>query len=517
MKINRFFVIVILMAFAHSLVASDNVIINGNVITIPDSTVVYLTRFAGRSGIDIAIDTVINGKFHLFCSVDSGLTKTKLYLSKDNQNSRGRMLYLRPDSKIEIIATDPFVETWNVESNVPEQPEFDSFISGSKKLLDLQQEYNGFTRSMLEAANVKVKPSLDLISNESLRDSLQVATMLRDMDLLQQMHVTPVWLDKMEEIARSIRFYDDYSDTLKEKLQNLYLNLSEADKNSRQAIIANAVLNPPVKFKKGEIISDVEFMDIDGRQHHLSELCGKWVLLDFWTFGCYSSMFAFPELKKFADENSNRVVVVSLSIDDENTWRMASEMFVKIEGNNWNEGKEDMGLFQKFGADGTPTFVLISPKGEINGKWMLYNQGSFERQFKLYSREKGKAEYSEIDSVRYIKNPKYDYNETLGRLDIEGIEISEDGTKVDFFANGAGITISPDTYLLLDDGTKLKLKDSFGVTPGQEVDVDTHGTGNFSLIFEPMPKETQSFTYVEAPGGWLAIKNVQVKKLNMKS
>ncbi len=496
MKINRFLVTAILMAFINSLFASDNVIINGNVGAIPDSTVVYLFQYTGRSGRGIAMDTVINGKFHLSCPVDSGLTKTHLSLFKDDQSSRGRVLYLRPDSKVDIIASDPFVETWNVESNVPEQKEYDRFITGSKDILDLLQQSNGFTRSLLEAANNEVKPSLELNTNESLRDSLQVAIMLRDLDLLQQMPVTPVWLDKMEDIARSIRYYEDYTDILKEKLQNLYLNLSESDKNSRQAMIANALLNPPARFKRGDTVSDVEFVDIEGKQHTLSELRGKWVLLDFWSPGCYSSVVAFPELKKFADKYSDQVEVVSLSIEDENTWRMASERFVKIEGNNWNELKEDMGLFQRFGAGGTPTFVLISPEGEIKAKWMLYNQGSFGRQFKLHSREKG--------------GPEYEYNETLGRLDIDSVEITEDGTKVDFFANCAGITISPETYLLLDDGTKLRLKDSVGVTPGHEVNVDEKGTGNFSLIFEPMPKDTKSFTYMEEPGGWLAIKNVRV-------
>ncbi len=120
------------MAFAHRLVASDNVIITGNVIALPDSTVVCLTQYEGRSGIDIAMDTIINGRFHLSCSVDSGLTKTKLFLSKDNQNSWGRIVYLRRESKIEIIASDLFVETWKVKSNVNEQQEYDRLITASK-------------------------------------------------------------------------------------------------------------------------------------------------------------------------------------------------------------------------------------------------------------------------------------------------------------------------------------------------------------------------------------------------
>ncbi len=505
-------ILAICIAGCMSLFAqTENVVIMGNVSAIPDSTEIILSRYEGRVGISIAIDTVINGKFRFSFPVDSGLTKTKLHLSKDDQVSLHRTLYLRPDAKIEINASDPFVQTWNVRSNVPEQNEYDRFISESKVILDLLQQDNDFSRYVHTASNIKTKPSTESKSNESLRDSLTVVTMLRDLDLLQQMPVTEVWLDKMEDLARSIQFYEGYSDILKEKLQNLYQNLNESDKNTRQAVIANVILNPPAEFKVGDEISDEEFIDINGNKHKLSELRGKWVLLDFWMSGCYAALMAFPELKKFEEDNAGQIVVVSLSMDNEKMWKWTSESFVKIDVNNWNEGKEDMGLYQKFGADGTPTFVLLSPEGVLKGKWMLYNQGSFGRQFKLLSREKGRPEYSEIDDTRYIKNPDYDYNETLGRLDVESLQISENGIKIEFFANGTGITISPDSFLLTNDGTRLKLIGSDGTMPGQEFKVDENGTGIFSLTYESLPKDTQSFTFVEEPGGWLSIKNIRVK------
>ncbi len=202
---------------------------------------------------------------------------------------------------------------------------------------------------------------------------------------------------------------------------------------------------------------------------------------------------------------------MSLSSDPEEMWKDASDRIVKIDGNNWNECNEDMGLFQKVGADGTQTFVLISPDGEIKAKWMLYGNGSFGRQFQLFSREKGHPEYFEIDKLYSVKNPEYDYNETIGLLDIESIEVSENGTKVYFLANESGITISPDTYLIADEGTKLKLIGSDGITPGQKLNVDENGIANFSLTYEPLPKGTKSFTYVMEPGGWFSIKNIRVK------
>ena len=66
MKTNWIFVTYLLIASAQSLVASDNVIIKGNVESIPDSTEVILFRQEGRSGMGLAVDTVINGNFCLY-------------------------------------------------------------------------------------------------------------------------------------------------------------------------------------------------------------------------------------------------------------------------------------------------------------------------------------------------------------------------------------------------------------------------------------------------------------------
>ena len=66
--------------------------------------------------------------------------------------------------------------------------------------------------------------------------------------------------------------------------------------------------------------------------------------------------------------------LVSLSIDTENMWRKASEKFHLI-GNNWNEGKENYGIYRRLGTGLLPTFVLISPDGIIKDIWVGYATG----------------------------------------------------------------------------------------------------------------------------------------------
>lgn len=388
MKINRLLAIIALTLFAKSISASANVIIMGNVESIPDSTIVALFHREGSSASSIAMDTVIDGKFCLSVPVDSGLIKTDLNFYKDGTASRFRTLYLRPDAKITINVNDPYVETWNVTSNVPEQKEYDHFIEKSRDLLNVLQKDSKFTH--IVQPNTEVDSITSVISKteltKSMHDSLQAEIYLRDLDLLQEMPVSIVWLDKMESIARSYKNFEPYSTLMKEKLLILYENLDDLNKNSIQAVTVNTLLNPD-KLKKGDLMPNLVLKDLDGCRHTLSEVKGKWILLDFWSGGCLPCIRAIPELHEFENQYSDELAVVSISIDSEKMWRAASESF-NLTGNNWIDGKADMGIYRKFGDGGVPIFVLISPDGVIKEIWMGYEQGCFERQYKLCNSQK---------------------------------------------------------------------------------------------------------------------------------
>ena len=495
------------------LASANEVVITGNVSAIPDSTVVTLFRLEGQMGTGIAMDTVYNGKFQLIAKVDSGLTKTDLNLFKDGHASWSRMLYLRPDAKIEINSNDQYVQTWEVVSNVLEQIEYDRFISNSKDLLDQLQQDNDFIRLIQPKSDHPTAPNTELNANKSLRDSLNSVVMLRDIDLLKQMPVSTVWFDKIEDVVRKMSFYEDYSGQCKERLLELYQNLNDEDKNSRQGIIVNTMLNPPSILTVGDYLPNGIFFDIEGNRHSLSELKGKWILLDFWSRGCGPCIMAIPELHEFEEKHMEDVAVVSLSIDNDKMWREASETYL-LKGNNWNEGKEDMGLYQNFGAQGLPTFVLIAPDGKIKSTWCGYGKGIFERYFKFYSRIKDKPEYLESNGVYTIRLPKYESNQTDTSIDVERIELSDEGTTLFFSVNyipGWWISISPNSYLMTNDGTKHELTGSEGITPGEHFFADENGSGYFSLTFKPVPQDTQSISFYEGPDSDWTIEKIRLR------
>ncbi len=315
-----------LPALTLNIASADEVVITGNVGAIPDSTLVTLYRREGQMGVGIAMDTIRDGKFRLTLPADSGLTKTELDLYKDGHASDMRILYIRPNTNLEINATDPYVGSWNVRSNVPEQMEYDRFISNSKDILDLLQKNNDFTRTILESSdNNTISDVEEVKSDESLLDSLKVVVMLRDIELLGQMPVTTVWLEKFEELSRRYTFFDAYSDSLRISLVNLYNKLDDSDKGTKQGMIANALLNPASKLNCGDIVPEVTFFDVDGNRHSLSEFKGKLILLDFWSSGCYPCIMALPELQELKEKYADVLAVVSLSIDNDKMWKEATE------------------------------------------------------------------------------------------------------------------------------------------------------------------------------------------------
>lgn len=72
-------------------------------------------------------------------------------------------------------------------------------------------------------------------------------------------------------------------------------------------------------------MADAELVDPDGETHRLSEYLGKYVLLDFWSFGCGPCLQSLPELKAVSESYRDRLTVISITSDPKNQWETASK------------------------------------------------------------------------------------------------------------------------------------------------------------------------------------------------
>ena len=102
------------------------------------------------------------------------------------------------------------------------------------------------------------------------------------------------------------------------------------------------------------------------------------MLIDFWSYGCGPCKMSIPEIKEAADKYKDRLVAVSISIDNEKVWKEHSAS----EGITWmslSDKKLGTGIAAKYGVRGIPYFVLLSPDGKVVKKWSGYSKGLIEK------------------------------------------------------------------------------------------------------------------------------------------
>ena len=111
----------------------------------------------------------------------------------------------------------------------------------------------------------------------------------------------------------------------------------------------------------------------------LSELRGKIVLLDFWTFCCINCHHVLPDLAKLEEKYPNELVVIGVHTakfeaerDTENIRRKVREYRIKHPVVN----DANQVIWQRFGVQGWPTLALIDATGRFVG--MMSGEGHFD-------------------------------------------------------------------------------------------------------------------------------------------
>ncbi len=466
-------------------------VITGHGPLLPDEYVVSLFKYEddGTAHI-VATDSIANNQFRFELPVEDGLSVYSFMFNCPALPNTNHKLYVTPGAQIEIDAVDNYSFTWPVKSNVPEQAEYELYTNNIK---ELWRERQRATLEYKKKRNKEAKQTLDSINR--LID-------LRDIEFLRTRPVGKIWLDKASHIAK----WSDYYKIDTEQLKSMYIALEDSIKNSQIGRRIHGYLYPGSPIGIGDQFPDTEFYDLDGNVHNFSEFKGKWCLVDFWSSACAPSVWAIPELRELKEKYPENFEVISLSIDSDESWHQSSEE-LHLTGNNWNEGKEDYGIFRRLGLTGFPTFFVVTPDGTIKDLWLGFSEGSLKRGVGFYLRPKGTTEYAESDGLRSVQFPQYESNKTTRVLDIDRIEISNEGTKV-FFAfihsSDKWIRIAPDAYINDSTGKQYKVINSDGIVLGEHLYPDSEGNGSFSITFEKIPETVTTIDFHESSSndGW---------------
>lgn len=487
--------------------AQNEITIDGKVANVKDGLVVSLFRTDGRVGSTIARDTIENGRFHFKVKPEKELDKLSLFVHSTDFPSMSREVYASPNAHIQVNGKDNLIYTWEVKSNVKEQKESDRYLYAAK---DLWIEYQrimaevsgcwGVVDSSTATAEEKsvAKNKIKELHAKTIEMTLKIHE--KEIDMLKRMPVTVIWLNKMYDISMDFRYIENFPFT--KEVKALYTRMSEEQKQSSLGQLITANLFPLKVVKIGEDMADGDLYDLEGNLHHLSELKGKYLLLDFWSSGCGPCIMALPEMGELQQKYADKLTIVSLSSDTEKTWKAASARH-KMTWKNWSDKKQTGGLYAQYGVRGIPHYVLISPEGKMVDTWSGYGKGSLLQKIRPYMHPKPAMSMEKKEGVLLVNYPDYQTNKTNGVLEIKQVESTPKATILRFkayYTPNYWIRIAKEASLSTPDGKQYKVLKTDGITLGKEFFMPESGEAEFSLTFEPLPKDARTFTFQEGNG-----------------
>jgi thiol-disulfide isomerase/thioredoxin len=367
-------------------VAQSNYSIKGILNNVKDGEIINLLENNGNVFVPINRDTVKNGKFNFLGNVKE-LTELALVGNSANFPSAGLFFWVSPESAIQISGDNYFLKTWNIISKDPRQKEWDRYTASTKRELDSIQSLSikisllFYKRNKASDAERKII-HLQLDSLRAIESVWQQKVFEKEISILKTAQVNDIWFKKMVEMALDVRYNEKSS--LRPAVTSLFDKLTPQQKLEFSALEINNYLYPPVVVKKGELMVDTILKDLNGKNHMLKDYKGKYLLLDFWSVGCGPCMMAIPELKQLDSTAKDKLLVVSISMDTKKEiWERIS-LSQKISWLNLSDGKGMTGIAARYGVNGIPHYVVISPEGIVLNSWVGYSEGLLQEKLKPY-------------------------------------------------------------------------------------------------------------------------------------
>ena len=392
MKAMKYLGLTLLLGACASPQPKDYYEIVGDVKNVEDSTIISLFRIDGRVGRTIAKDTIIDGKFHFKIKPDS-LAKDNLSLGCHYSKGFPPMsvrLWASANDYIKVTGENKLIYTWDVKGGVPENTIWQAYINDSREFWDeyqhhsvLQEELYTQARSLSKEEKSALKIKYDSIEN--INNKLMIQIRANEIRRMKDSEVDAIWMEKLHGLGAYVKYTENFP--YKEETIALYNSLTEEQKQNPLAQETYAMLFPPQHVEVGKEMADADLFDLQGNKHHLKELKGKYILIDFWSSGCGPCIMAIPEMCELASTYKDQLNIVSISTDTKKVWEKAFQKH-KMTWNNWNDLKGNAGLYAQYDQGSIPNYTLISPEGIVLEQWTGYGEGSLKRKIEEYIKTK---------------------------------------------------------------------------------------------------------------------------------
>ena len=346
--------------------------ITGNVQGIPDSTIIDLWVQDGNLGTRVSSDTILNGKFNFSDSIGSEVLNMDLRM-RDWKKYHGFCTLWVGRSDIEVKGSGKYLSAWKVSSHIREQ-------NDENKLLDQTRHYQVLIDSLFQSQiqnNLTKSEDKGLIYKKI--DSVSKVQSDKELAYLKDNYnskISVIHLCTLAQFGDSIQkliikeFY--------QKIDTTFLNTlwGEGIKN---------YLNKVTPPDAGNKYKNIQASDIQGKSHQLSDYLDKYILLDFWSVGCYPCAMSLPELRKFSSKYQNKLHVIGVNMDTKKKFWVDSSKRDSITWINLSDGKGMFGgASYVYGINGFPTYILINSEGRIEERWMGFEPGIFDKKLSKY-------------------------------------------------------------------------------------------------------------------------------------
>lgn len=295
-------------------------------------------------------------------------------------------LWVAVGQDIVVEGEDKLIYTWKVKSSVPQQKEWAYFLEANKPLWIADQELSVQRHLLVDEYRngnpskercLQLKTGID--SLDALSTQINQKIQKRNLELLQKGTMTPIRVGILSDVANTIKW--NKAEALRPAVEQLYAKLPGNLKSSVSGQEISLILYPPKQIKPGDLMADTLLSNIDGKSYHLADFKGKYILLDFWSFGCGPCHASVPEMKALHENLKDSLAIVSLSSDNKKIWKQATDYF-KMTWFNLSDGNENRGIYARYGVEGIPNYVLINPEGIVKAAWTGYSEGSLKEKIK---------------------------------------------------------------------------------------------------------------------------------------